>query len=186
MQLFWEKGYHATSLKDLEAALSMKPGSIYAAFTSKENLYLESLERYFLQGRETVETLLAEAPSPMGALADHLRHYVVPQARLGRGRSCMIVKTLIDATTRDQAIARRAGVYLDAMRDAFAEGFARAIRLKELPEHADPDRLARRYQANIAALRIEVHRGAAQVHLEAMADDMVNELNRLCIRDQIG
>ena len=34
MSLFWERGYHATSLKDLEAALSMKPGSIYAAFKS--------------------------------------------------------------------------------------------------------------------------------------------------------
>lgn len=39
MALFWDKGFHATSLKDLEAALAMKPGSIYAAFVSKENLY---------------------------------------------------------------------------------------------------------------------------------------------------
>ena len=28
MDLFWEKGFHATSLKDLETALEMKPGSI--------------------------------------------------------------------------------------------------------------------------------------------------------------
>ncbi|MDX1730552.1 MAG: helix-turn-helix domain-containing protein, partial [Aurantimonas coralicida] len=34
LRLFWAKGYHATSLKDLEAALTMKPGSIYAAFQS--------------------------------------------------------------------------------------------------------------------------------------------------------
>ncbi|NBB84288.1 MAG: TetR family transcriptional regulator, partial [Alphaproteobacteria bacterium] len=31
MALFWAKGYHATSLRDLEAALDLRPGSIYAA-----------------------------------------------------------------------------------------------------------------------------------------------------------
>ena len=33
--LFWERGYHACSLKQLETALDMRPGSIYAAFGSK-------------------------------------------------------------------------------------------------------------------------------------------------------
>ena len=39
--LFWRKGYHTTSLKDLEAALNMRPGSIYAAFGSKEALFAD-------------------------------------------------------------------------------------------------------------------------------------------------
>ncbi|MGV8985829.1 MAG: TetR/AcrR family transcriptional regulator [Cypionkella sp.] len=45
VSLFWNKGFHATSLKDLETTLHMNPGSIYAAFSSKENLYLLALER---------------------------------------------------------------------------------------------------------------------------------------------
>jgi len=45
LSVFWRKGYHATSLKDLETNLDMKPGSIYAAFESKENRYLLALER---------------------------------------------------------------------------------------------------------------------------------------------
>ena len=28
LQLFWQKGFHATSLKDIEEALDMRPGSI--------------------------------------------------------------------------------------------------------------------------------------------------------------
>ena len=46
MHLFWRQGYQGTSLKDLENALSMRPGSIYAAFHSKEALYRECLARY--------------------------------------------------------------------------------------------------------------------------------------------
>ena len=47
IRLFWAKGYHATSLKDLENALNMRPGSIYAAFKSKQALFLAAMERYF-------------------------------------------------------------------------------------------------------------------------------------------
>ncbi|MGB2139878.1 MAG: helix-turn-helix domain-containing protein, partial [Psychrobacter sp.] len=35
VKLFWHKGFHATSLKDIEQALDMRPGSIYAAFGNK-------------------------------------------------------------------------------------------------------------------------------------------------------
>ena len=45
-QLFWEKGFHATSLKDIEHALDMRPGSIYAAFGNKESLYSQALDLY--------------------------------------------------------------------------------------------------------------------------------------------
>ncbi|MFQ3195590.1 MAG: TetR/AcrR family transcriptional repressor of nem operon, partial [Colwellia sp.] len=33
-QLFWEKGFHATSTRDLQEVVNMRPGSIYAAFGS--------------------------------------------------------------------------------------------------------------------------------------------------------
>ena len=70
MDVFWEKGFHATSLKDLEAALEMKPGSIYAAFSSKENLYLLALERYFARSRAGFRDQVARAALPLNALAD--------------------------------------------------------------------------------------------------------------------
>ena len=47
MTLFWDKGFHATSLKDLEAALVMKPGSIYAAFSSSGSADPQRLARRF-------------------------------------------------------------------------------------------------------------------------------------------
>ncbi|MEO0920274.1 MAG: helix-turn-helix domain-containing protein [Pseudomonadota bacterium] len=37
--LFWMQGYHATSMKDLETALDLGPGSIYARFGSKAGVF---------------------------------------------------------------------------------------------------------------------------------------------------
>ena len=48
----------------------MKPGSIYAAFSSKENLYLLALERYFARSRAGFRDQVARAALPLNALAD--------------------------------------------------------------------------------------------------------------------
>src|ERR1700742_4795444 len=46
MLLFWRKGFAATSMNDLCEAMGIRSPSLYAAFGSKEALYLESVEHY--------------------------------------------------------------------------------------------------------------------------------------------
>ena len=67
--LFWEKGYHGSSMKQIEQALDMRPGSIYAAFGSKDALFQEALERYARLGLVELERTLAEYDSPLSGLA---------------------------------------------------------------------------------------------------------------------
>ena len=49
MDLFWSKGYEATSLDDLCEVTGLSRSSLYAAFGSKRNLLLRSVERYVEQ-----------------------------------------------------------------------------------------------------------------------------------------
>ncbi|MBQ4768541.1 TetR family transcriptional regulator [Pectobacterium versatile] len=44
--LFWRKGFSATSMSDLTAAMGIGSPSLYAAFGSKEALYAETLRYY--------------------------------------------------------------------------------------------------------------------------------------------
>ncbi len=179
LNLFWKKGYHATSLKDLEAALKMKPGSIYAAFSSKEALFLAALERYYRQNLRAVRSMVEEMDSPLRGLADHLRRF--GQSRDGdtECRACMLTKTLLDATSSETAIAQQARLYLDQLKAEFAAVFDLAKSVGELPPDADSDRLARRYQSDVIALRIESHRGTDQVERAVLAEDMARELEQL-------
>ena len=48
MVLFWRKGFAATSMNDLCDAMNVRSPSLYAAFGSKEALYLEAIEHYVL------------------------------------------------------------------------------------------------------------------------------------------
>ncbi|MDS9468826.1 TetR/AcrR family transcriptional regulator [Paracoccus sp. MBLB3053] len=179
MRLFWSKGYHATSLKDLESALDMKPGSIYGAFVSKENLCLLTLERYFESSLARFQSHMDKASSPLVGLADHLRGF----ARLGQDddarQICMVTKTLIDTKTTAPEISARAKDYLGQFRAAFAQGFERAKAMGELPPDADSARLARRLQAHVAALRLELHLGTDPAEVSALAEDLAQAIEAL-------
>ncbi|GHA58427.1 TetR family transcriptional regulator [Amylibacter ulvae] len=179
MCLFWDKGYHATSLKDLEAALNMKPGSIYAAFKSKENLYLLALEKYSETFRTLFKAKIAEATSPLQGLADHLRSYPLLSANDITRKACMLTKTMVDTRTTDAVIADRSRQYLEAMRGEIAAAFTAAKTLGELKSDMSPDRLARRYQANVTALRLELHQETNQAELSDLAEDMAREVEAL-------
>ncbi len=182
MTLFWTKGYHATSLKDLEGALNMKPGSIYAAFSSKEALFSAALERYFQQTKEVFRSMHRDTDSPLGALADYLRSIARDADTDPDCQACMLIKTILNATTEDAAIAEQARHYLDQIRDEIATAFDRAIASGELPADIDTNHLARRYQANISALKIEAHRGTGRNELAALADEAAGDVERLRVR----
>ena len=182
MAVFWEKGFHATSLKDLEATLAMKPGSIYAAFTSKENLYLLALSRYFENSRAGFREQVARSASPLAALADHLRAYARLAPDDAARKACMLTKTMVDTRTTDPAIAQTTREYLAAILSEFEAAFAAAREMGELPATADPKRLARRFQANVTALRLALHQGMEAEDFAELADDMAAEIESLCLK----
>ncbi|MEX2518253.1 MAG: helix-turn-helix domain-containing protein [Paracoccaceae bacterium] len=179
LSLFWSKGFHATSLKGLEAALNMKPGSIYAAFDSKENLYLLALERYFETSRSGFRSQMAKAASPLGGLAAHIRSYANLSPDAAAHQVCMLTKSLVDTRNTDPVIVARTRSYLAEIRKEFAAAFEQAKAARELPADADAERLARRFQANITALRLELHLGSGAGEIAALSEDMAREVERL-------
>lgn len=177
--LFWEKGYHATSLKDLEAVLRMKPGSIYAAFTSKEKLFLLTLERYYERSREEFRSVVTEAHGPMAGLKAFLKAVASAEIRNPKHRACMLVKTLLTTTTEDAEITRTVDSYLEGMAQEMAHVFEQAKAAGEIRADLDPRRLARRFQSDLSALKIEAYRDAPAEELARRADELAQDLDDL-------
>jgi TetR/AcrR family transcriptional repressor of nem operon len=176
MTLFWQKGYHATSLKDLEGALSMKPGSIYAAFSSKEKLFNLSLERYFTSNRDEFRKFMAAADTPLTGLANFLRKIGAPNHDDPTRRACMLVKSLLNTTSEDGAITRQISDYLSMMEAEMAAVFEQAKHIGELCADADTATLARRFQSDVTALKIEAQRQVDPAILAASAEQRARQI----------
>jgi len=181
LHLFWQKGFHATSLKDLEKALDMRPGSIYATFGSKDGLFQESLERYASLGLENLERILHAHESPLAGLAAYLRGLGGLCDQDLPSRACMLVKSLLELGEREHAARSKAEDLLAGMEARFVERFADAQKMGELDSGLDPVRLGRRLQAEVMGLRAFAQRDVGSAAVHALAEDMAQSLEALRI-----
>ena len=46
MNLFWSRGYNATSMEDLVSGLGISRSSLYDTYTDKHTLFIKALENY--------------------------------------------------------------------------------------------------------------------------------------------
>lgn len=124
--LFWRKGYQASSLADLLAAMSIGRSSFYAAFTDKRTLFLECLDLFVTRTAELLERARSEL-APVDALQHFFeRNFIdVPGSGVGASASrhwgCMLVNTVIEMAGVDDGLAERASRHLGEMQRIFEE-----------------------------------------------------------------
>jgi len=179
IKLFWHKGFHATSLKDIEQALDMRPGSIYAAFGNKDGLFQEALDHYAKASLTELERILAHHQSPLSGLAAFIRQLGGIRDKDLPSRACMLVKSLLELGAREQAALQKVEKLLAGMESRFAECFVEAQRLGELDAELDPLRLARRLQAEVMGFRAFAQRDVDSAAVRALAEDMAFSIEGL-------
>lgn len=172
--LFWRKGWAGTSLKDLEGALDLRPGSIYAAFGSKEGLYALALDRYAAVGAARLRHLAGQG-GPLDALKANLMAVAVDGP--DPGRACMLAKTLLELGPQNSPLAARASAHLTRAEQEFAALFASAQQAHEIGPQHDPQALARQYQSDLMGLRVSLER--ADVDGRRLAEDIARRLDAL-------
>jgi TetR/AcrR family transcriptional regulator, copper-responsive repressor len=166
--LFWERGYDGTSMKDLVEALGMTPPSIYAAFGSKDGLYDRVLDCY---AESFGKDLLADfVDSPDLRLA--VRNLMLTWARLlaapAHPRGCMISVGMISHAPDNARIAQDLAARRRATKGLFLSRLTGGK--DQLPEGMEPDVLANYLAMAIAGLSVLARDGATTAELTAVAE----------------
>ncbi len=100
MLKFWEKGFDGASLADLTAAMGINAPSLYAAFGSKEGLYLEALILYSGEVGVEIWSTLDKTPEVRRAFEQFLHATIDAYCQESVPRGCMIA---LDALHRTQS-----------------------------------------------------------------------------------
>ena len=174
VDLFWERGYHATSMKHIEQALDMRPGSLYATFGSKEGLFSEVLNRYAEQMADELSRCLQDGETGLQGFRDYLLALAGPcQWRNGAPpRACMLIKTLLEVNPEDPQLRVQVDRILGLMEQRFAAALKQAQAAGELRPEVDCQRLARLLQAQVIGLRCFTERAIEPAHFVELAEDM--------------
>jgi TetR/AcrR family transcriptional repressor of nem operon len=143
MQVFWHKGYEATSMEDLLEAMDLNRGSLYDTFGDKRQLFLKVMDRYCTTFVGPKFSLL-EQPGP--ALPT-LRRFIDGMIEGGladpQRRGCLIANTAMELSPHEKEIADKVSRALQMAEDTFFKVLARAKQQGELKNGKDPRALAR-------------------------------------------
>ncbi|SNT69895.1 TetR/AcrR family transcriptional regulator [Psychrobacter sp. LV10R520-6] len=152
--LYWEKGYHATSMRNLQDVVKMHPGSIYAAFGSKDKLFTEALNRYAKDGAQRLADCMAEEVTVLGGLKRFIHSVTVCNQANAPSGMCMIVKTVAELTQNNSPnLLTHATGILENTEASFATIFEQAIDNGEISVEKNPVKLARYFQIQIIGLK---------------------------------
>jgi AcrR family transcriptional regulator len=169
MLVFWQNGFLATSMNDLCEAMGIRSPSLYAAFGSKEDLYIEAVERYNAIADSLIWSHIEDGPTAR----DGVRSVLLAAAAVLPGSSeapsgCMVNLVAGDGCTESIAktmkSARRGGF------KAFRSGIKRAVASGELPGTTNVDRLSRFFLGVIQGMAIQARDGATRAELTGTAE----------------
>lgn len=176
--VFWDKGYQGTKMRDLQMQMDMRPGSIYAGFGNKEGLFLLVLESYVKQSKARLAALKSELNSPLAALKAFVEESCLMAIRSATRRNCLLVKTLTELEGENETLASAARQGLKAMEQAFTSVFQDAINQQEMGSHHSAEALAKQLQIQIFGLRIYACSQPDEEQVLGAVNHMFDSLNR--------
>lgn len=169
MQLFWEQGFHATSMRDVAAATDVSPSSIYAEFGSKQGLYEAALERY----DETVVTRhfggLEQPSSSLEDIAAVLRFFGGSDAVEGATLGCLQCNAATEQAPTPARSRATTADYAGRLTAAFGSALTHAEEAGRLVPGVDVDELARFLTVLVLGMFVVMRAGGDAVLLRAAA-----------------
>jgi TetR/AcrR family transcriptional repressor of nem operon len=105
LNLFWEKGYNGTSIRDLETAMHLGKSSIYNTFGDKDALFFAVLKYYMNGEHARMSSSITAAGSALNAISEMLNCVICPPKFLNANISgCLLLNTVTELAGTHPAV----------------------------------------------------------------------------------
>jgi TetR/AcrR family transcriptional repressor of nem operon len=143
VEVFWRKGYAATSINDLEEATSLNRTSLYAALGGKEAIFLEALKRYATRYNNHLMSALRDNLSAKTALTDYFDRQIeqIVDPRLPGG--CLLANSAVECRQSKTAFEAYISSEFKRIETAFFDTVRRGQESGEIDASIDACRAAR-------------------------------------------
>ncbi|MCH4822054.1 TetR/AcrR family transcriptional regulator [Gramella lutea] len=107
MELFWENGYHATSIQDLVDKLGINRASLYNTYGGKYELFNRSFEFYREINSNRIREFLATQPDPKKAFRRLFEMAIDESVKDECRKGCFVVNTTTELIPGDIEIQKK-------------------------------------------------------------------------------
>jgi len=143
MELFWERGYEATSIQNLLDRLGINRFSLYDNFQGKKALYHAALDRYSaIQVAPLLQDML-DGPGGLSSVHGYFHRVLVHLSGPAGWWGCFMVNAAVEVAPRDRRTANRVEGHFQAQEQAFYRALVRSRKGGEISTMLPARALAR-------------------------------------------
>jgi TetR/AcrR family transcriptional repressor of nem operon len=175
--LFWRRGYNATSVRDLGDELKLTPSSLYRTFTDKHTLFLRALDHYRATESAEAERRLGADGRPVRPLLRDWMLWLVTCPTDGEtGRGCFVVNTATEVGVTDDQVHERTEAAFDVTRQALRTLLHEGRLRGELSADLDIDAAVELLFTTVLGLRVRERAGHDPARLATAIDAAIQTL----------
>lgn len=173
--LFWRRGYAATSLDDLLGVMLLSKSSFYAEFKSKEELYRACLKGY----QQMIVYHLNQIRTGTSSLRDFLDaifQEAIDDATSGDPKGCLIVNSAVEFGQHKTQFTEDVRVALEAVQKAFETAIQIAVRNGEFASTSSPRLLAKAITTLMSGVRTMIKGGMPTKDANAVVQKVLESI----------
>lgn len=119
MNLFWCKGYNATSAQDLVDGLGISRSSLYDTFGDKHNLFLLSLKKYRKEMGGALIEMIENSTNAEKTVKQIIQFVTTETIEDKLQKGCFMVNSTIELAASDKEVAEIVNENMQDIEDAF-------------------------------------------------------------------
>jgi TetR/AcrR family transcriptional repressor of nem operon len=142
IDIFWQRGYEATSLEQLLEAMGMGKGSLYHNFGNKREVFRKALDRFNRKFLDSLESEAAKSKDPIAFIRDFFRS-IPKQGADDHKKGCFLGNTVAELACIDPGLEKMAAEHLAKIESIFYTHIKNAQQSGKIKSKEDARLLAR-------------------------------------------
>lgn len=172
--VFWAKGYEATSLADLLKSIGINKGSFYNAFGSKKSLFTKSLLKYEREQRRDILAQLELLENPVLAIEKFFDLLIEQSLTDIDKKGCFLVNTALDLPNHDADIQETVRKGLKGTESFFEQQIKLGIKTGTMSKSIDAKVTAKGLLALLIGLRVLARGVYDQASIQMVKTQAIN------------
>jgi len=177
MQVFWSKGYEATSLADLITAMNISKSSFYQTFENKHQLFQNCINYYQDRFISDLIDSLKKAKTGRTFIEDTFMSMAEKARPKSDRRGCLILNCVSEFAQKDPVISKIITKSIQQMTDVFLSAVKRAQQEGGIPANKKPLPLARYLLSSMNGLTTMIKAGAGTTEIKEVTQVVLAALD---------
>ena len=169
IECFWDRGYEATSVRDLAGKMRISGQSLYNAYGDKRALFAQALEHYLdHSARALIEELESSLP-PKQAVRRFIEEIVARSVSDGERRGCFLINSALEVAPHDSELGALIADRLGEIEAFFYRSIKAAQAKGTVPRDRSAKDLARLLLGVVLGIRVLARSKPQRALLEGVA-----------------